>query len=58
VVCAAGIVAVVVGALRIPALRRVDTDMPDAVPDDLVGLDAVRDRLAAADRPGTAGGPA
>lgn len=29
-VCAAGIVAVVVGALRIPALRRVDTEMPDA----------------------------
>lgn len=45
VVCAVGIVAVVGAALRIPALRRFDTEIPDATPDDLVGLEVVRDRL-------------
>ncbi|WP_344663979.1 amino acid adenylation domain-containing protein [Catenulispora yoronensis] len=37
---------VVVVALRTPALRRFDADVPDAAPDDLIGLEA-RQRLVA-----------
>lgn len=51
VVCAAGIIAVVGVALRIPGLRRFDTEIPDAIPDDLVGLEVVRDRLTIETRP-------
>lgn len=39
-VLAAGMVLVVLAALRTPALRRFDIDVPDSVPDDLIGLEA------------------
>ncbi|MFI7041133.1 amino acid adenylation domain-containing protein [Microbispora rosea] len=35
-------------ALRIRALRRFDTDVPDALPDDVVGYQALTERMAAA----------
>lgn len=37
--------AVAVFAMRLPALARFDTSVPDARPDDLVGLEALRGRL-------------
>jgi amino acid adenylation domain-containing protein len=39
--CSAGMALVVVGALRIRRLARFDTDMPDALPDDLLGVEAL-----------------
>ncbi|MBB5873909.1 amino acid adenylation domain-containing protein [Allocatelliglobosispora scoriae] len=38
-----GLLAVV--SLRVPVLARFDENVPDAIPDDAVGLDAVRQRL-------------
>ncbi|MFD0661889.1 non-ribosomal peptide synthetase/MFS transporter [Thermocatellispora tengchongensis] len=43
-VCALGMLLVVAGALRVRRLARLDTDMPDALPDDLVGFETLRDR--------------
>jgi len=40
----------VVVSARVPALARFDADMPDAVPDDLVGVEIRRRRLAATAR--------
>jgi surfactin synthase thioesterase subunit/MFS family permease len=47
-VCSVGMVLVVAGALRIRRLARFDTDMPDAVPDDLLGVEALASRREAA----------
>ncbi|GGO23361.1 hypothetical protein GCM10010116_47080 [Microbispora rosea subsp. aerata] len=35
-------------AMRVPVLRRFDTEVPDALPDDVVGYQALTERLAAA----------
>ncbi|GII85375.1 hypothetical protein Ssi03_33650 [Sphaerisporangium siamense] len=43
-VCALGMAAVVAGALRIRRLSRFDADMPDALPDDLVGMETIQKR--------------
>jgi hypothetical protein len=32
------------GALRVPRLARFDTEMPDAVPDDLLGVETLKER--------------
>ncbi|WP_061288773.1 non-ribosomal peptide synthetase/MFS transporter [Herbidospora cretacea] len=48
VVFAAAIALIALVALRIPRLARFDTDVPDAPPDDLIGLQAVADRREAA----------
>jgi amino acid adenylation domain-containing protein len=42
--------AMVAAGLRIPVLRRFDADVPDALPDDLVGIQELRRRVPAADR--------
>ncbi|MFC0862036.1 amino acid adenylation domain-containing protein [Sphaerimonospora cavernae] len=44
---AIAIAAIALVSLRIRALRRFDTEVPDALPDDLVGYQALTDRLAA-----------
>jgi non-ribosomal peptide synthetase component F len=44
-VCALGMFLVVAGALRVKRLARFDTDMPDALADDIVGAEAVRQRV-------------
>ncbi|MGI5160663.1 non-ribosomal peptide synthetase/MFS transporter [Microbispora sp. CA-102843] len=46
-VCALGMAAVVAGALRVRRLARFDADMPDALPDDLVGMETVERRREA-----------
>ena len=46
-VFAAAMALVVLVALRTPALRRFDTDVPDSVPDDLIGLEARQRRTHA-----------
>ncbi|MEU7694840.1 non-ribosomal peptide synthetase/MFS transporter [Microbispora hainanensis] len=43
-VCALGMILVAAGALRVRRLARLDTEMPDAPPDDLVGVEAIRSR--------------
>ncbi|MFJ1754785.1 amino acid adenylation domain-containing protein [Kitasatospora sp. NPDC088134] len=43
--------ALVLACLAVPALRHFDRDVPDAEPDDLIGLQAVRERAAAAPPP-------
>ncbi len=48
VVFAAAIALIALVALRVPRLARFDTDVPDAPPDDLIGLQAVADRREAA----------
>ncbi|MET9337550.1 amino acid adenylation domain-containing protein [Nonomuraea sp. NPDC003804] len=45
-VCAVGMVLVVAGALRVRRLARFDTEVPDALPDDLVGVEAITTRTA------------
>jgi hypothetical protein len=47
VVCALGMLLVAAGATRVRRLARLDTDMPDALPDDLVGVEAIQRRRAA-----------
>lgn len=47
-VCALGMVLVVAGALRVRRLARLDEDMPDALPDDLVGVETIERRHAPA----------
>ncbi|NUS17727.1 MAG: amino acid adenylation domain-containing protein [Streptomyces sp.] len=42
--CSLGMAAVVLGALRIRRLARFDTDMPDALPDDLLGVEALAEK--------------
>ena len=49
VVFAAAMALIVLVALRTPALRRFDTDVPDSVPDDLIGLEARQRRPHAAE---------
>ncbi|MFI0722198.1 amino acid adenylation domain-containing protein [Streptomyces sp. NPDC021224] len=49
--CSAGMALVVVGALRIRRLARFDTDMPDAVADDLLGVEALAEKSRAAASP-------
>ncbi|MEU3555168.1 non-ribosomal peptide synthetase/MFS transporter [Streptomyces fragilis] len=44
VLCSAAMALVVAGALRIPRLRHFDTEMPDAVPDDLLGVETLKER--------------
>ncbi|MER6400342.1 amino acid adenylation domain-containing protein [Kitasatospora sp. NPDC001603] len=44
-------VLLVVACLAVPALRHFDRDVPDAEPDDLVGLAALTDRAATTARP-------
>jgi hypothetical protein len=44
VVFAAAIGAVALGALRVPALSRFDAEVPDALPDDLIGAATIRER--------------
>ncbi|MBB6348227.1 amino acid adenylation domain-containing protein [Nonomuraea muscovyensis] len=44
--CALGMVLVVAGALRVRRLARFDVDMPDALPDDLVGVETIERRHA------------
>ncbi|WP_306291634.1 MFS transporter [Microbispora sp. GKU 823] len=46
-VCALGMAAVVAGALRVRRLARFDADMPDALPDDLVGMETIEKRREA-----------
>ncbi|MBD3147301.1 non-ribosomal peptide synthetase/MFS transporter [Microbispora bryophytorum] len=46
-VCALGMILVAAGALRVRRLARLDTEMPDALPDDLVGVEAIQRRVAA-----------
>ncbi|WP_170991125.1 non-ribosomal peptide synthetase/MFS transporter [Herbidospora galbida] len=48
VVFAAAIALIALVALRVPRLARFDADVPDAPPDDLIGLQAVADRREAA----------
>nr|WP_062331164.1 non-ribosomal peptide synthetase/MFS transporter [Herbidospora sakaeratensis] len=48
VVFAGAIALIALVALRVPRLARFDADVPDAPPDDLIGLQAVADRRAAA----------
>ncbi|WP_329427994.1 amino acid adenylation domain-containing protein [Streptosporangium sp. NBC_01495] len=43
-VCALGMALVVAGSLRVRRLVRLDTEMPDALPDDQVGLEAIEAR--------------
>ncbi|MEU4406357.1 amino acid adenylation domain-containing protein [Streptosporangium sp. NPDC023963] len=45
-VCALGMVLVVAGSLRVRRLVGLDTEMPDALPDDQVGLEAIEARRA------------
>jgi hypothetical protein len=45
VVFALAIAVLVAVSARVPALARFDADMPDAVPDDLVGVEARKLRL-------------
>jgi hypothetical protein len=40
----------VAAGLRIPVLRRFDRDVPDALPDDLVGIQELRRRAPAQTR--------
>ena len=42
--CSVGMLLVVAGALWIPRLARFDTDMPDALPDDLLGVEALAEK--------------
>ncbi|MEV4510910.1 amino acid adenylation domain-containing protein [Dactylosporangium sp. NPDC049525] len=42
--------AMVAVGLRIPVLRRFDTDVPDALPDDLVGIQELRRRVPAGEQ--------
>ncbi|WP_151770721.1 non-ribosomal peptide synthetase/MFS transporter [Streptomyces abyssomicinicus] len=42
--CSAGMALVVAGALRMPRLARFDTEMPDALPDDLLGVETLKER--------------
>jgi amino acid adenylation domain-containing protein len=49
-VLAAGMLVLVAVAGRITLVRRFDRDVPDAPPDDLVGLQTLRERAAAAAR--------
>jgi len=44
VLCSVGMLLVVAGALVIPRLARFDTDMPDALPDDLLGVEALAEK--------------
>jgi hypothetical protein len=44
VLFALAIGAVTATALRVPALARFDDSVPDAIPDDLVGIEALRRR--------------
>ncbi|MEU8380800.1 amino acid adenylation domain-containing protein [Streptosporangium sp. NPDC048865] len=46
-VCALGMALVVAGSLRVRRLVRLDTEMPDALPDDQVGLETIEARRAA-----------
>ncbi len=46
-VCALGMLLVIAAALRVRRLARLDTDMPDALPDDLVGVETLQRRTAA-----------
>ena len=48
-ICGLAIVVVVAVSLRIPRLARFDEDVPDAPPDDVVGLQAWQSRKEAAD---------
>ncbi|MBE3015236.1 amino acid adenylation domain-containing protein [Microbispora sp. NEAU-D428] len=50
-VCALGMAAVVAGALRVRRLARFDADMPDALPDDLVGMETIEKRREAKTAP-------
>jgi amino acid adenylation domain-containing protein len=43
--CSVGMALVVAGALRTRRLARFDTDMPDAQPDDLLGVEALAGRM-------------
>ncbi|MFG1750255.1 non-ribosomal peptide synthetase/MFS transporter [Streptosporangium sandarakinum] len=53
------IAAVALTAMRVRVLARFDTDVPDALPDDLVGFEAVRSRArAAGNTAGSAAGSA
>ncbi|MEU6430648.1 amino acid adenylation domain-containing protein [Microbispora sp. NPDC046973] len=45
---AVAIAVIALVALRIRVLRRFDTDVPDALPDDVVGYQALTERIAAA----------
>ena len=47
VVCALGMLLGAAGATRVRRLARLDTEMPDALPDDLVGVEAIQRRTAA-----------
>jgi amino acid adenylation domain-containing protein len=42
--CAVGMALVVAGSLRVRRLARFDTDMPDAAPDDLLGVEALAEK--------------
>ncbi|WP_377272874.1 amino acid adenylation domain-containing protein [Peterkaempfera sp. SMS 1(5)a] len=42
--CSVGMVLVVAGALRIRRLARFDAEMPDALPDDLLGVEALAEK--------------
>ncbi|WP_431898637.1 non-ribosomal peptide synthetase/MFS transporter [Nonomuraea sp. bgisy101] len=46
-VCAVAMVLVVAGALRVRRLARFDADVPDALPDDLVGVETIAAKTAA-----------
>ncbi|MER5646070.1 amino acid adenylation domain-containing protein [Streptosporangium sp. NPDC002524] len=48
-VCALGMALVVAGSLRVRRLVRLDTEMPDALPDDQVGLEAIEARRVKVD---------
>ncbi|MEU4542854.1 non-ribosomal peptide synthetase/MFS transporter [Nonomuraea dietziae] len=52
-VCAVGMLAVVAGALRVGRLAHFDTDVPDALPDDQVGVETITARRT--DRAATSG---
>jgi hypothetical protein len=45
---AVAIAVIALVALRVRVLRRFDTDVPDALPDDVVGYQALTERIAAA----------
>jgi hypothetical protein len=48
--CSVGMALVVAGSLRVRRLARFDTDMPDATPDDLLGVEALAEKQQAAAR--------
>ncbi|MEU6999205.1 amino acid adenylation domain-containing protein [Nonomuraea sp. NPDC046570] len=52
IVCALGMLLVVAGALRLRRLARFDAEVPDALPDDLVGVETITARTGSAEPSG------